>query len=138
MPVVRSALVPPGNVCCWPTEATSAELDVPRGTLSTELDGCGADGGGGRDLIVRECIQRLSVCECVCVFVLMPPCLPVRGPRPNGHEEQSRASQQSLTALKRQPGRKKKGMCEPVSIISLPFKVKVKDIGSIDHVKWCR
>lgn len=62
----------------------------------------------------------------------------MRGPRPNGHEEQSRASQQSLTALKRQPGRKKRGMWEPVSIISLRFKVKVKDVGRNDHMRWCR
>ncbi len=36
VPVLFSALVPPGSVCCWPTEATSAGLDGPRGVGSIE------------------------------------------------------------------------------------------------------
>lgn len=142
MPVVLSAVVPPGDVCCWPTEATSAELDVPRGTQSTEARReseierareCGGRGGGPHSAGAYPTAVCVCVCVGACVFAVVcawPLSKRTRGTKP---------SLSAITHCSQKAARKeKRGMWEPVSIISLPFKVKVKDIGSNDRIKWCR
>lgn len=69
VPVLFCAFVPPGSVCCWPAEATSAGLDGPRGERSTEARWLASwstkEKLGERDLTARDDIQRL------CVLVLL-------------------------------------------------------------------
>lgn len=141
MPVL-SAVVPPGGVCCWPTEATSAELDVPRGTQSTEAQQeseierareCGGWERTSSRRSVSNCCVCVRICVGACVFAV------VSAWTSSKRTQGTKPSLSAITHCSQKAARKEKtGMWEPVSIISLPFKVKVKDISSNDRIKWCR
>lgn len=117
--------------CCWPTEATSAGLDGPRGARSTEarwLARCLAEGessgGGGEwgwETSSRGTVSNGCVCVCVgaCVFVVAGAWTSSK--RTWGTKQSSQAIIHSLS--KSRPGRKRE-WCETVSIISPLSKLK--------------
>lgn len=122
-------LVPPGSVCCWPTEATSAGLDGPCGARSIEawwLASCRTKGAKGER---PHSMGLYPMVACVCVGACE------RGRYPSGHGEQSRAlSNHSLLSKAGQEG---KGIVWGCAHNKSAFKVRVKGIFSNDAL-WCR
>lgn len=70
----------------------------------------------------------------MCVFVLVPVCLCVRGPYPNGHGEQSRALSNHSWLSK--AGQEGKGIVWDCFHNKSAFKVRVKDISSDGAMRW--
>lgn len=115
--------------CCWPTEATSAGLDGPRGAPSTEArwlarcltEGESSGGGGGDGRPHRAGPYPMAVCVCVgaCVFVVAGAWTSSK--RTWGTKQSSQAIIHSLS--KSRPGRKREWR-ETVSIISPLSKLK--------------
>lgn len=124
----RVVPVPPGSVCCWPTEATSAGLDSPCGVRSIEarwLASCLTRGAQG-ERPHSTGVYPMVVCVCVGACE--------RGPYPSGHGEQSRAlSNHSLLSKASQEGKGGGGgrSCETVPIKSLCFQSQ-----SQGHLQW--
>lgn len=122
-------LVPPGSVCCWPTEATSAGLDSPCGVRSIEAWWLASSRTKGAKGERPHSMGLYPMVVCVCVGACE------RGPYPSGHGEQSRAlSNHSLLSKAGQEG---KGIVWDCAHNKSAFKVRVKGIFSNDAM-WCR
>lgn len=91
VPVLLCAFVPPGSVCCWPAEATSAGLDAPRGERSTEARWLASWSTKKKSLGRETSRCGMTSKGCVCLCCCLCDRARIRGPRPIGRGEQSAA-----------------------------------------------